>query len=421
MSILVAVHDLQPGMVLAQSVMKNFNVLLSNGQKLTESNINFLLQQCPDIPVHIEEDVLDHAVNAKDADWQNETITSEMSKPLKENLETITQKTNALLRQNVNLQNEQIHELEDIIAEMLNFIQNNPVTLNILEQSVYWHEYLQSHGMNVLNFSLLLAYRLQDYARRKMRQENSGDSGYAAKSLTPLATAALFLDLGMTSIQHLYDKTEPLDENEIASIKAHPLVGVKLLPDDINPSTSRAILHHHENYDGSGYMEGLCENDISVLGRILRIADSYSAAISHKGYRSSRPPVIVLHEMMFGDCRNCCDPYLMQLFVSALRPLPIGAKLKLNTEQWGVIVGLHPANPFNPQIIIAFDQKGKPMPKSKLSEPFYLTERDDIQVASFGKIDLSFLNTPSPDISLNEYHTELDRIFSEIFPLETVA
>jgi len=421
MAVLVSVQDLQPGMVLAQSVMKNFNILLSSGQCLDESHISLLLRQCPDVPVHIEEEDLDHAVNTKDADWKNETITPEMSKPLKENLETITQKANVLLCQNVNLKNEQIREIEDLIAEMLAFIQKNPLTLNILEQSVYWHEYLQSHGMHVLNFSLLLAYQLQDYARRNMQQEDTRDSEYAAKSLTPLATAALFHDLGMTPIQHLYDKTEPLDDKDIAAIKAHPLVSVELLPDEINPSTLQGILHHHENYDGSGYMEGLCKNDISVLGRILRIADSYAAAITHKKYRSSRPPVVVLYEMMFGDCQNCCDPYLLQLFAGALRPLPIGAKLKLNTEQWGVVVGMHPANPFNPQIIIAFDQKGRPMPSSKLSESFYLTEREDIQVVSFGKIDLSFLNTPTPDISLDEYHTELDRILAEIFPLESVA
>lgn len=421
MAVFVSVDDLQPGAVLAQSVMKNFNILLSKGHRLTDRSIKILMQQCPDIPILIEEEVLDDDIRVHETERQNETITPEMSQPLRKTLETITQKANTLVRQNVNLQREHIRELEAIITEMLDFIRDNPLTLNILEQSVYWHEYLQSHGMHVLNFSLLLAYRLQDYARQKTQQENTHDLDYSSKSLTSLATAALFHDLGMTPIQHLYDKTGPLNEKEIASIKAHPLVSVKLLPDDINPITRLGILHHHENYDGSGYREGLSNQEISVLGRILRITDSYSAAISYKKYRSPKPPVVVLHEMMFGDCRNHCDPYLLQIFASALRPLPIGAKIKLNTHQWGVVVDLHPANPFNPKIIIAFDEQGKPMPKSELSRSFYLNEREDIQVVSFGKIDLSFLNTPWPDISLNEYHTELDRILTEMFSLEPVG
>jgi hypothetical protein len=304
---------------------------------------------------------------------------------------------------------------------MLRLIQNNPVTFNVLEQSVFWHKYLQSQGMNVFNFSLLLAYRLQDYARQKARNNYSRDLDGTVKHLTPLAVAALFHDLGMTPIQYVYDKTDSLEKNEIISIKAHPMVSVELLPDEISSIACRAILHHHENYDGSGYMEGLQKEDICVLGRILRIADAFTAAVSNRSYRRSKPPVAALHEMMFGTYRPCYDPSLLHLFADVILPLPIGAKLKLNSEQEGVVVGRHPANPFNPQIIIAFDQQGKPLPKSKLSQPFYLAEREDIQVVSFGNMDLAFLNKPMPEMSLDSYHADLDRIVSNIFSLAHVG
>ena len=421
MIIVVPVQDLQPGMYLAQSVINNFNILLSQGYCLTESDIRFLFHQCPDTPILIENDMLAPSVEANHDASKTEPITSEMFQPLRETLETISQNANLLLRQNVALQAEQLRELEEIIAEMLRLIQDNPVTFNVLEQSVFWHKYLQSQGMNVFHFSLLLAYRLQDYARQKAMNKYSRDLDNSVKYFTPLAVAALFHDLGMTPIQYVYDKTDSLEENEIISIKAHPLVSVKLLPDEISSIACHAILHHHENYDGSGYMEGLQKEDISVFGRILRITDAYAAAISKRSYHSSKPPVAALHEMMFGPYRPCYDPSLLRLFADVIMPLPIGAKLKLNSQQEGVVVGLHPANPFNPQIIIAFDQQGKPLPKSKLSQAFYLSEREDIQVISFGNIDLAFLNTPAPEISLDLYHAALDRIVSNIFSLAHVG
>jgi HD-GYP domain-containing protein (c-di-GMP phosphodiesterase class II) len=45
------------------------------------------------------------------------------------------------------------------------------------------------------------------------------------------------------------------------------------------------VLMHHENMDGSGYPEGLSENRIPYIARVIRIAESYIALISRRNYR----------------------------------------------------------------------------------------------------------------------------------------
>ena len=86
----------------------------------------------------------------------------------------------------LNLDADQMHELDETISEMLKFIQENPLTINILEKFNVCHEYLQSHGMNVLNYSLLLAYAIQDFVkeysgnwlpRRGLRQPKKNHPG----------------------------------------------------------------------------------------------------------------------------------------------------------------------------------------------------------------------------------------------------
>jgi HD domain-containing protein len=55
-------------------------------------------------------------------------------------------------------------------------------------------------------------------------------------------------------------------------------------------ATRRAILEHHEHFDGSGYPYGLRGEDISVTARILSVAESYDSAISARPHRSAISP-----------------------------------------------------------------------------------------------------------------------------------
>jgi len=52
---------------------------------------------------------------------------------------------------------------------------------------------------------------------------------------------------------------------------------------DIGP----VIRSHHENYDGSGYPDGLKEENIPFLARILRLADSFDAMTTDRPYRNA--------------------------------------------------------------------------------------------------------------------------------------
>jgi HD domain-containing protein len=419
MPLVVSVFDLEPGMFLAKSVLQNFNLVLPKGHQLKDNDINFLIRKFPNQMIHVNHAPIEDEIDPEQYAWEEKEI-QEISHELQKNLECVASKANSLLRINTSLPLAQLEELQCMIERMLKHIQDNPVTLNILEQSTCWHEYLQKHGMAVFNFSLLLCYGLQDYIYKIQNLPRNPSNDRSFKCLTPLTTAALFHDIGMTPIQHVYDKSDSLNEEDQSAVRAHPAVGVELLPDEVNSMAQEAVFHHHENFDGSGYVEGLKHDEISVFGRILRIADSYAAAISQKPYRNAKPAIAVLHEMIYGEFQHCYDPALLQIFAGGLQPLPIGAKLKLNTGQSGVVVQHDPQSIFQPQIMIAFDEGNSPLPKSMLDPPFHLRERDDIEVISFGKLSLGFINENTQNISVDNFQTRLDEIYTEMFDLTEV-
>jgi len=104
-----------------------------------------------------------------------------------------------------------------------------------------------------------------------------------------LKTAALLHDIGKIGISDfILGKQGPLTENEMFAVRSHPEKGVEILqPLKQFKPILPLILHHHENYDGSGYPYGLAGKDIPLLARIITVADTYDAIVSNRPYRSA--------------------------------------------------------------------------------------------------------------------------------------
>lgn len=114
--------------------------------------------------------------------------------------------------------------------------------------------------------------------------------GYPKEDLERLEIAARLHDLGKIGIRDdVLLKTEALTDTEYGIIKKHPIFGAEILKPipslkDIIPS----VLYHHEKIDGSGYPEGLTENEIPLSAKIIAVADVYDALSTNRPYHSAR-------------------------------------------------------------------------------------------------------------------------------------
>jgi len=112
--------------------------------------------------------------------------------------------------------------------------------------------------------------------------------------------AGAFHDLGKISVPaEILSKPGRLTVNEFNLIKEHPQTGYKILKDIEFPwDIARAVLHHHERMDGSGYPDGLAGEEIRIEARILIVADVVEAISSHRPYRPALGIEVALEEIL---------------------------------------------------------------------------------------------------------------------------
>lgn len=99
--------------------------------------------------------------------------------------------------------------------------------------------------------------------------------------------AGTYHDIGKMFIPDIIiSKVEPLTVDEFEEVKKHVDYGCDFLAAfNLDPDIYRAIWEHHEHLDGSGYPHGLKGDQISLLGKIIAVADKFDALTSDRVYR----------------------------------------------------------------------------------------------------------------------------------------
>ncbi len=134
--------------------------------------------------------------------------------------------------------------------------------------------YTQGHSKRVSDLSVLIGKKF-DFSETDLRN---------------LQIGSLLHDVGKIGIpDQILQKPSALTPDEYKLVKQHPAIGknimgqVKMLSDALP-----AIAEHHERLDGSGYPYGLQGKEISLIGRIVAVADVFDALTSDRPYRKAQ-------------------------------------------------------------------------------------------------------------------------------------
>ena len=164
--------------------------------------------------------------------------------------------------------------------------------------------YTRLHSSRVTGLSIVLGKQL----------------GCSKEELDILNFAGHLHDIGKIGIRDdILLKPGRLTDDEFEKIKDHPVIGANILEQLGLWERERQIIRcHHERFDGSGYPDGIKQQDIPFLARILSVADVYDAMASDRAYRKKMEDSVIIKIINEGDGTQF-DPNVVAAFNQAFK------------------------------------------------------------------------------------------------------
>ncbi|MDR3122969.1 MAG: HD-GYP domain-containing protein [Treponema sp.] len=180
-------------------------------------------------------------------------------------------------------------------------------------------------------------------------------------------TGALLHDVGMLRLpQELLKKADALSEEELRLIQTHTLHSYRIVHEELNYSSEMGtmVLQHHENWDGSGYPQGMAGEGIHFGARIVSVCDAFEAMVSEKPYRNSMLGYQAIKNLLADNSRRFA-PDVLKALITIMGIYPIGSIVLLNNGVVARVVNARKDAPLRPRVAVLVDQSGKVIQQSQ--------------------------------------------------------
>jgi HD-GYP domain-containing protein (c-di-GMP phosphodiesterase class II) len=180
-------------------------------------------------------------------------------------------------------------------------------------------------------------------------------SGFNKDDIEKITTGAMLHDIGKTGIPvFILESPNRLTKEEMEIMKTHVDMTDKIISGNVDGDIKQIAVQHHEKLNGSGYPKRLDAQDIILSGRIVSIADIFSAlccARSYKGVYSKERTVTIFNDM---SAEGLIDAEIVSLLISnydrileemdAVSQPVIDAYNKLNAEYSRILENVKNSN-----------------------------------------------------------------------------
>jgi HD-GYP domain-containing protein (c-di-GMP phosphodiesterase class II) len=144
--------------------------------------------------------------------------------------------------------------------------------------------YTGSHSRGVVELSLAVSDRL----------------GLGFEQRRNVEFAALLHDVGKISVpDEIINKKGPLDDAEWEIMRQHTIEGERMLKriGGVLAEVGRIVRASHEDFDGTGYPDGLAGDEIPIEARIVTACDAFSAMTTTRSYRKAMSTEVAIAEL----------------------------------------------------------------------------------------------------------------------------
>ncbi|MEW6165876.1 MAG: HD-GYP domain-containing protein [Pseudomonadota bacterium] len=230
-----------------------------------------------------------------------------------------------------------------LVEEISASVMRNPGALISLARLRTADDYTYMHSVAVCALMVALANVL----------------GLDAKTTREVGMAGLLHDLGKALMpMEVLNKPGKLTDEEFRIIKAHPVEGHRMLVEGgaVGDIPLDVCLHHHEKVDGSGYPNGLRDEQISLFAKMGAVCDVYDAITSNRPYKSGWDPSESIRKMAEW-AKGHFDERVFQAFVKSIGIYPTGSLVRLSSGMLGVVIEQSPASLLMPTVKTFFSTR----------------------------------------------------------------
>jgi len=229
---------------------------------------------------------------------------------------------------------------------------------------------LALHSGATCFLSLLMGLKLQEYIvtqRTKLTPQ-------AARCIENLGVAAMLHDVGTLRLSDFaraaYKRTA---DESTPEYMHHTRIGYEMMRGKVEPTAAATVLHHHQNYNGSGWPavhvdagmslpppggrpQGLIGEQIHIFARILSVADRYDAMrnppIGNYSEQARVPSLRVLRDLLVLSRQRIIDPIAFKGLLNVVPAFLPGTLVQLNNGQTAVVTDFDPLRPCRPTVRI---------------------------------------------------------------------
>ncbi len=230
---------------------------------------------------------------------------------------------------------------ENMLIDLTKMLKADRSVMAILEvmNSTDLDDPLFVHAMNVCVLSMLVGNLM----------------GLEEEELVLLGLGALAHDIGYLNLPREVNLTTAGFSREGANMKLHiqqGLTGIERIP-EFPEAGVQIIAQHHERLNGNGYPDGLTQDEIFPLAKIVMIIDEYDELCHGQGQELTPYEALsLMYQNTFVKKKCEFDENILIQLVKSLGVYPPGTLVELNDGSVGVVISINPQCRTSPQIMI---------------------------------------------------------------------
>ena len=233
----------------------------------------------------------------------------------------------------------EIEAVESVVEDLVESIIRHPGALQLVSRMREADESSYTHALQV-------AVLLASFGR---------ELGYSREQLTYLGQVGMLLDVRekLRIDEHILNKSGNLTPAEFEEVKRHVQYGLEIVESSAvaHPDVIAGVAQHHERLNASGYPRGLHDAQISPIGKMAGIVDSFAALTSSRPYAQPVSPYAAMQQLQ-GVGQHLLQCRSRGTVHPGHRYFPVGTLVELSTGEFAVVLEQGRARRLKPKVLV---------------------------------------------------------------------